>query len=208
MGKSKKQAKNRGKEEAPLPLPTVFPTYPFRDNSVDFVEGGGDYLITGEDYIALRDTIGFRPNKSKLKVFLEQRCNISDIKDYSFPAITETLRCYLEGNINNSQNDLKSDSDATLRPSEEKAYQSYKHAIDKKPEFADATDQEIHDWLNENGIEEYSPPAFDTWARHVRAGRKHYGTSKNTPRAGRTSKSAIHVTDPAVNQITDKFKKA
>lgn len=85
---------------APLLPPTPFTLYPFKDDRVDFIEGVGDYLLSGEDYIALRDTVGFRPNKSKLKVFLVRKCNIPDPTDYSFPDITETLRSYLEENAN------------------------------------------------------------------------------------------------------------
>jgi len=95
MGKPKKQAKNR-KETAPLLLPTPYPMFPYRDGSPDFIKGVGDYLLTGEDYIALRDTVGYPPNKSKLKVFLARKCKVSDPINCSFPDITETLRFYLE----------------------------------------------------------------------------------------------------------------
>jgi len=98
---------DKNKEEAPLLLPTPYPMYPFREDRADFIKGIGDYLLSGEDYIALRDTVGFPPKKSKLKVFLIRKCNIPDPADYSFPDITETLRSYLEENVNNTLNEQK-----------------------------------------------------------------------------------------------------
>ena len=105
MDNSKQPSMER--EEAPLPLPTPFPVYPFRDDREDFIAGIGDYIISAEDYIALRDTVGFPPNKSKLKLFLIRKCNIPDLADYSFPDITETLRSYLKENVNKSSNEQK-----------------------------------------------------------------------------------------------------
>ena len=109
MDNSKKPSMRR--EGAPLPLPTLFPLYPFRDDREDFIAGDGDYLISAEDYAALRDTVGMPPNKSKLKVFLVRKCNITDLTDYSFPDITETLRSYLEENTNNTLNEQKLPND-------------------------------------------------------------------------------------------------
>jgi hypothetical protein len=80
---------------------------------------------------------------------------------------------------------------ATPAPAIEKAYQSYQYAIEKNPDFAGKKDKEVHTWLKNNGIDDYTLPAFETWQRYVRKGRKHYGTSKNTPRAGRTGRSII-----------------
>lgn len=93
---------NNNKEEAPLLLPTLYPMHPFREDHLNFIEGIGDYLLTGEDYIAIRDTVGYPPNKSKLKIFLIRKCNVSDPTDYSFSDITETLRTYLEETANES----------------------------------------------------------------------------------------------------------
>jgi len=77
------------------------------------------------------------------------------------------------------------------------AYQSYNYAISKEPKLADTKDDEIYNWLKENDItEEYELPSRETWKRQVRSGRKHHGTQKNTPRAGRTSRSIV-----TVNQI-------
>lgn len=80
---------------------------------------------------------------------------------------------------------------ATPAPAIEKAYQSYQYAIEKNPDFAGKKDKEVYTWLKNNGIDDYTLPAFETWQRYVREGRKHYGTSKNTPRAGRTGRSII-----------------
>lgn len=107
MDNSKKPSMDKEKEEAPLPLPNPFPMYPFRDDCEDFIAGIGDYILSAEDYVALKDTVGFPPNKSKLKVFLVRKCNIPNPADYSFPDITETLRSYIEENINNTLNEQK-----------------------------------------------------------------------------------------------------
>jgi hypothetical protein len=84
--------------------------------------------------------------------------------------------------------------DKVLKPIYEKAYQSYCMAIDKNPDLTDKQDKDIYDWLNREHDEvlpDYELPAFETWQRYLREGRKHYGTSKNTPRAGRTGRSII-----------------
>lgn len=71
-------------------------------------------------------------------------------------------------------------------PRQEAAYQSYQEAIRRNPDLAEATDREVHSWVREYGIaEEYTLPAFETWARYVRAGRKYHDARKSTPRAGR-----------------------
>jgi len=97
---------------------------------------------------------------------------------------------------------------ATPAPAIEKAYQSYQDAVAKNSDLADKKDKEAYAWLENNGIDDYTLPAFETWQRYVRAGRKFHHTSKNTPRAGRASKSVVNVNDPAVKQITNKFEKA
>ena len=80
---------------------------------------------------------------------------------------------------------------ATLAPAIETAYQSCQDAIRKNPDFAGKKDKEVYTWLKDNGVDDYTLPAFETWQRYVREGRKHYDTSKNTPRAGRTGRSII-----------------
>lgn len=85
-------------------------------------------------------------------------------------------------------------AERSLAKAERLAYQSYDDAITQKPELADTKDNEIYNWLKENGTsEEYELPSCETWKRQVRAGRKHYGKQKNTPRAGRTSRSIVRV---------------
>ncbi|UCG47132.1 MAG: hypothetical protein JSU94_16745 [Phycisphaerales bacterium] len=72
------------------------------------------------------------------------------------------------------------------------AYQSYEYALSQKPELEGRPDNEVYEWLRENGAPEgYELPSRDTWKRQVRAGRKYHGTQKNTPRAGREGGSVI-----------------
>ncbi len=73
------------------------------------------------------------------------------------------------------------------------AYQSYEHAISKNSKLAEATDDKVYDWLKDySSLEEYElPPNCETWKRQVRAGRKHHGRQRNTPRTGRSGRSII-----------------
>lgn len=79
-----------------------------------------------------------------------------------------------------------------LKPSEQKAYQSYLIA-EKKMQNSPKIDREAYDWLRDysENIEQYELPAFKTWQRQVRAGRKYYGTQKNKPRHGREGRSIV-----------------
>lgn len=122
---------NKRYEEAPLPLPTVFPMYPFREDAVDFIPSVGDYLISSEDYVALRDTVGVPPNKSKLKVFLVRKCNIHDPTNYSFPDITETLRSYLKETEDKNLSEKKPPTDLVTLTVAAKKYSVSKRTLQR-----------------------------------------------------------------------------
>ncbi|GAF69797.1 unnamed protein product, partial [marine sediment metagenome] len=85
------------------------------------------------------------------------------------------------------------ETEAQIAKRHEIAYQSYQYAEKKIDE--PVTDKRAYEYLNEHGMEggkDLELPCFETWQRYVRAGRKHYGTQKNTLRAGRThGRSAI-----------------
>jgi len=76
-----------------------------------------------------------------------------------------------------------------LKPCEETAYWSYNHACEVLG--GNPGDKEAYEWLRERGPAEYTLPKFTTWARHVRAGRRHHGTQRNRFRAGRTGRSVV-----------------
>lgn len=76
-----------------------------------------------------------------------------------------------------------------LKPCEEKAYWSYEHACEVLG--GDMPDEDAYKWLREHGPAEYVLPRFPTWARHVRQGRRHHGTQRRKPRAGRTGRSVV-----------------
>lgn len=80
------------------------------------------------------------------------------------------------------------DKVSALTPSQQTAYQSCQFAESK---IGKCTDREAYDWLREEGPQEYDLPAFDTWRRYVRAGRKLHGAQKNTSRKGRIGRSVI-----------------
>jgi len=76
-----------------------------------------------------------------------------------------------------------------LPPSQEKAYRSYKYAVHQDSKIE--TDRQAYQWLENYGLPEYELPSFDTWRRHLRAGRNYYGEQKNKPRAGRQGRSTV-----------------
>ncbi len=95
---------------------------------------------------------------------------------------------------------VQEESDSTpLSPAQEKAYRSYEIAEHKLSELGadQVTDANAYSWLKEHGVvpadcdDDYDLPAFETWQRYVRAGRSHYSTNKNSPRAGRTGRSVV-----------------
>lgn len=76
---------------------------------------------------------------------------------------------------------------------EQKAYQAYEIAARHLAETGQKeTDRKCYDVLSDGLVDtlDYDLPAFGTWKRYVRKCRKHYGTQKNTPRAGRECRSA------------------
>lgn len=76
-----------------------------------------------------------------------------------------------------------------LKACELKGYQSYEFAVSEMP-TTPKTDQEAYDWLKDHGYtDEYPLPSPKTWKRYVGAGRKAFGTQKNTPVSGRTGRS-------------------
>jgi len=68
----------------------------------------------------------------------------------------------------------------------QRAYQQFKGAEER---LGEVTDKEVYDWLKDDNDTQLPP--FDTWTRYLRAARRHYGTQKNTPRAGRTGLSVV-----------------
>lgn len=85
-------------------------------------------------------------------------------------------------------------TDDGLTKSQRLAYESYTYAITQKSALAEANDNDVYNWLKENGFSEddsYELPSLETWKRHVRSGRKAYGTQKNTPRKVRTGRSIV-----------------
>lgn len=130
----------------------------------------------------------------KTLIALGTKIRHRDIAD-TLEILHRNLLLLIEPDATDSKQEIEHNSGLTQ--AERAAYQSYNYAISKEPKLADTKDNEIYNWLKENGItEEYELPSRETWKRQVRSGRKHHGTQKNTPRAGRTSRSIV-----TVNQI-------
>jgi hypothetical protein len=145
-----------------------------------------------------------------LKSLLVQRCNVQNPDELDWNdtlAHIEVFPCKIEQKTKLGEGGKTGDREEIPPPTIEKAYRSYEYAISQNPQLANAKDREAYDWLTEKDNDDYPLPVFETWQRYLRAGRKYYGASKNTRRAGRTPKTAISVTDPAVHQITSKFDK-
>ena len=85
-------------------------------------------------------------------------------------------------------------TDDGLTKSQRVAYQSYQYAINQNPDIAEANDNDVYNWLKENGFSEddsYELPSPETWKRHIRSCRKAHGAQKNTPRKGRAGRSIV-----------------
>ncbi len=78
-----------------------------------------------------------------------------------------------------------------LPPSRLRAYSLYLEALKVKPELEDRNDSEAYDYIKEHIVdsEDDLPPSFETFRRYLSEARKHFGTRKHTPRAGRTGRS-------------------
>ncbi len=82
-----------------------------------------------------------------------------------------------------------------LKRCERLACESYEHAVKEMPD--PGTDSDVYEWLAKHGTHDadYKLPAFDTWARYVRAGRKAHAERQKEPRAGPTARSIHHASE-------------
>ena len=96
---------------------------------------------------------------------------------------------------NHEKGEERISSRPKLPPSYEKAYLIYGTAINKNPALEGASDHKVYTWIKEHGLgdgcDEYEPPAFSTWKRYLGRARRHYGTQKNRPRAGRSHGKSV-----------------
>jgi len=84
------------------------------------------------------------------------------------------------------------------------AYQSFVFAESK---IGRCTDRQAYEWLEEERLEGHELPAFETWQRYVRIGRKHHGTQKNTSRKGRSGGSVIKSDEiESLAEVTSQFE--
>ncbi|MEN6308215.1 MAG: hypothetical protein ABFD91_10700 [Anaerohalosphaeraceae bacterium] len=100
-----------------------------------------------------------------------------------------------------------SQPDKVLPPAAEKAYQSYKYAVEKDSSLE--TDKEVYAWLERESFDGYKLPSLDNWLRYLGRGRKHYGDHKNTPRAGRAAAAIKVKDDPGIlDQVSNQYLKS
>lgn len=91
---------------------------------------------------------------------------------------------------------LKQLEDQELSPVVEQAYRVWEAARDVVERTgARPTYKNIYAYLQDELTAEdgYELPNLETWSRYVREGRSHYGTSGNSPRAGRTGRSIVGI---------------
>ncbi len=81
-----------------------------------------------------------------------------------------------------------------VRPSEFKAYQQYRDAVQKDPSISSDYDayRSIKDHLDDGE----TIPSQETWTRYVRKVRQALGEQKNKPRGGRTGRSIVQEIKP------------
>jgi hypothetical protein len=92
-----------------------------------------------------------------------------------------------------SSEQIEAKEKCQLPISVESAYQSFAYSESKIGH--QITDREAYVFLKEEGPRDYDLPAFETWQRYVRAGRKFHQTHKNTPRSGRCSRNIVQRED-------------
>ena len=110
------------------------------------------------------------------------------LRDY-VAELMGTLGEYVASSSVNEPLDTVEDTVQQPSRSIEMAYRSFQLAAGNSG--GSLTNREAYAWLQEHGLDDYSLPKYETWERYVRSGRSHYGTQKNTPRAGRTGRSIV-----------------
>jgi hypothetical protein len=94
------------------------------------------------------------------------------------------------------------------------AYATYEYAITKNIDLANATDDEVYQWLKSKKAEEdseltdYELQDCESWKRQLRIARKFHGTQKHKSRAGRNSNAQDVKKDPdLLKQISNQYNK-
>lgn len=83
-----------------------------------------------------------------------------------------------------------------LKPSQQKAYNQYKAAIEREPRLAEATDKEVYEYVEANLLDDGETlRKVDTWKSYVQKARSAEGKRKNQPRVGRTGRSIARAKD-------------
>jgi len=69
------------------------------------------------------------------------------------------------------------------------AYRAFEFAEQKTGK--ELSDRDAYEWLKENGIDGHILPAYETWQRYVRGGRRLHHDQKNSPRGARVGRSIV-----------------
>jgi len=88
---------------------------------------------------------------------------------------------------------LRTETDRPTNQAYELAYLSEQYALEQEPNLINAGDKEVWAWLLKNvpDHKDKLPDSFDTFARYLRHARQDRGEQKNSPRAGRRSRSVV-----------------
>ena len=149
--------------------------------------------VTPKPREALGEIIGFGDfNAALTKLFRDVLGGEIDPDDR---AVISKMRRALENTLDEDPPVTPQAEPATdsLSPSRLRAYSLYLEAIKVKPELEARNDSEAYDYIKEHIVdsEDDLPPSFETFRRYLSEARKHFGTRKHTPRAGRMTGGSI-----------------
>jgi hypothetical protein len=112
------------------------------------------------------------------------------------------------------QDDADKFTEDSLTKAPRVAYATYEYAITKNVDLANATDDEVYQWLKSKKAEEdskltdYELQDCESWKRQLRKARKFHGTQKHKSRAGRNSNAQDVKKDPELlPQISNQYNK-
>lgn len=197
MKKSKSQTPN---QETPLLLPIVTSMHPFENDCEHFVVGSGEYILPEDANKVFEKTIGLPANKSRLKAFLSQECNILDPTHYSFPDIIAALRLYIERSCgeNSVDKSLPPKEGATEGSTEEKKQSVPTKEPSKKAQqayklyYGGTTQQQVAENMTRKLGRPVSQGQVSRWLKQYREWRKAEGIPVDDKKANIITSTAFH----------------
>ena len=166
--------------------------------------------VTGEDRQLVERFTGEIWSESgafleAVRCALIQKCNVQNPDSLYWREIKQHIRIYYNKQQGTQASGDEGKNDKQLSPIYEQAYQSYKVA---ERAIGECTNKEAYKHLQQSPVSEYDLPAFETWARYVREGRRFYDDNKHTARAERNDKLLKAKDDVSIiSQISNRHTK-